>query len=123
MKAVNNVVNATGNILNTVGNGIEVSSELVAAGTGVINHSVKSTPAILGALLTAPFAAAKGYIMESEGVTADEAELRAYRFVRQNLSVTITEAGVGTGKAIAAILAEEAAADADAGTKKDDTSD
>ena len=28
MKAVNNVVNATGNILNTVGNGIEVSSEL-----------------------------------------------------------------------------------------------
>ena len=107
MKAITNVVTAAKNILNTAGNSIEVASTLVADGTGVVNKSVSSTPAVLNALLTAPFAAAKGYIMESEGVSADEAELRAYRFIRQNLSVTIEQAGVGSGKVLAAILAEE----------------
>ena len=107
MKAINNIVQATKNILNVAGNSVEVASTLIADGTGVVNQSVSSTPAVLNALLTAPFAAAKGYIMESEGVSGPEAEQRAYRFIRQNLSVTITEAGVGSGKVLAAILAEE----------------
>ena len=124
MKAVTNVVTAVKNILNTAGNSIEVASTLVADGTGVVNKSVSSTPAVLNALLTAPFAAAKGYIMESEGVSAEEAELRAYRFIRQNLSVTIEQAGVGSGKVLAAILAEEdldAAIGGSQDEKKDET--
>lgn len=107
MNALNNVVQAVKNVINTVGNSIEVSSTLIADGTGVINKTVSSTPVVLQALLTAPFAAAKGYIMESEGVSEDEAEQRAYRFIRQNLSVTITEAGVGSGKLLADLLKEE----------------
>ena len=107
MKAITNVVKATKNVLNAAGNTIEVSSQLIADGTDVLNTSVSSTPAVLKALLTAPFAAAKGYIMESEQVSELEAEARAYKFIRQELSRTIEEVGVGSGKLLAELIAED----------------
>jgi len=80
---------------------------MVADGTELLNAGVVETPQVMKALLSAPFAAAKGYIIESEGVSADVAEARAYRFVRQELSRTITEVGEGSGKLLAELLAED----------------
>lgn len=71
------------------------------------NKSIGATPAVIKAILQAPFAAAKGYIMEAEGVESEEAELRAYRYVKQDLSTTIEEAGEGAGKLLAELLKED----------------
>ncbi len=45
--------------------------------------------------------------MESEGVDEAEAEARAYRFIKQSLSTTIEEVGVGSGKLLADLLKED----------------
>lgn len=106
-KSINNVVTASKNVIHAATSTIQVGSQLVADGTSLLNKSVVSTPDVVGALLTAPFAAAKGYIMEAEGVSADVAEERAYRYVNQELSRTITDAGEGAGKLLADILKED----------------
>ena len=80
---------------------------MVADGTELLNKGVVETPQVMKALLASPFAAAKGYIMESEGVSSDVAEERAYRFVKQELSRTIEEVGVGSGKLLADLLKED----------------
>ena len=107
MKAINNVVHASKNIINAATSTVSVSAQMVADGTELLNDSVTQTPLVLKALLTAPFAAAKGYIMESEGVGEAQAEARAYRFIKQSLSVTIEEVGVGSGKLLADLLRDE----------------
>jgi hypothetical protein len=107
MKAINNVVVASKNIINAATSTVSVSAQVVADGTELLNDSVTQAPLVLKALLTAPFAAAKGYIMESEGVSEQVAEARAYRFIKQSLSTTIEEVGVGSGKLLADLLKEE----------------
>lgn len=88
---------------------------MVADGTELLNAGVVDTPKVMGALLATPFAAAKGYIMEAEGVSSDVAEERAYRYIKQELSRTIEEVGVGSGKLIADLLKED---DLDAGVAR-----
>jgi hypothetical protein len=84
---------------------------MTADGLGYIESGIKSTPAVVKALLTMPFAAAKGYIMEAEGVSAEEASLRAYKYVDQELSRTIEEAGEASGKLLAELLKDEPTTD------------
>ena len=106
-KAIHNVVQASKNIINAATSTISVGAQMVADGTELLNNSVVETPQVMKALLSSPFAAAKGYIMESEGVSSDVAEERAYRFIKQELSRTIEEVGVGSGKLLAELLKED----------------
>lgn len=80
---------------------------IAADSLGYAESAVKHTPAVVGALLRIPFAAAKGYIMETEGVSSDVAEERAYRYLKQDLSRTIAEAGEGAGSVLAALLKDD----------------
>jgi len=106
-KSINNVVRASKNIINAATSTISVGAQMVADGTELLNASVVEAPQVMKALLSSPFAAAKGYIMESEGVSEEIAEARAYRYIKQELSVTIEEVGVGSGKLLADLLKEE----------------
>jgi hypothetical protein len=81
--------------------------KLAADGTGLIDSGARATPAVLKAILSLPFATAKGYIMEAEGVTDEVAELRAYHYIKQDLATTIEEVGVGSGKLLAELLKED----------------
>ena len=105
--SINNIVRASKNIINAATSTISVGAQMVADGTELLNASVVETPQVCKALLSSPFAAAKGYIMESEGVTADVAEARAYLYIRQELSTTIEQVGVGSGKLLADLLKDE----------------
>lgn len=107
MSAIKDITKATGNTINAATSTINVGAQMVADGTELLNKSIVSTPDVLKALLQSPFAAAKGYIMEAEGVSADVAEERAYKYVNQELSLTITEAGEGAGKLLAELLEED----------------
>lgn len=113
MKTINNLVQATKNVVNAASTTISVGAQLVVDGTELLNASVVETPQVMKALLGTPFHAAKGYIMESEGVSEEIAEIRAYRYVNQELSRTIQEVGVGSGKLLADLLKED---EADVGT-------
>ena len=106
-KAINNVVTASKNLINIAGSTVQVGSEVVVDGSELLNSTVKSAPAVVKALLASPFAAAKGYIMEAEGVSEEEAEERAYKYARQDLSRTIEDAGTGAGKLLAELLKED----------------
>ncbi len=105
--SIHNVVQAVKNVTRAATSTISVGAQMVADGTELLNTSVVETPQVMRALLSAPFAAAKGYIMESEHCSADVAEARAYRYIRQELSRTITEVGEGSGKLLAELLAED----------------
>lgn len=107
MKAINNIVQASKNVINAATSTISVGAQMVADGTELLNKGVVETPQVMKALLATPFAAAKGYIMESEDVTAEVAEARAYRYIKQELSRTIEEVGVGSGKLLADLLKDE----------------
>lgn len=81
---------------------------VVADTANYTNKSIGATPAVIKAILTSPFAAAKGYIMEAEGVSEEVASKRAYKYVEQDLATTIGDAGEGAGKLLAELLKEEA---------------
>ena len=113
MKTINNLVQATKNVVNAASTTISVGAQLVVDGTELLNASVVETPQVAKALLATPFAATKGFIMEAEGVSEEVAEARAYKYLRQELSHTIQEVGVGSGKLLADLLKED---EADAST-------
>ena len=106
-QAVNNLVQASKHLINAASSTINVGCQVINDGSKLINSGVQDTPAVCKALFESPCAAAKGYIMEAEGVSAEEAEARAYKYVRQELSRTITEAGEGSGKLLAALLKDD----------------
>jgi hypothetical protein len=114
MNSINNVVKASKNIIHAATSTINVGAKMVADGTELLNASIVETPQVCKALLASPFAAAKGYIMESEGVSEEIAEARAYRYIKQELSRTIEEVGVGSGKLLADMLKEDVADDSEA---------
>ena len=116
-KVASNLVQAAGNVLKAASTTINVGSQLVLDSSELLNNSIGSAPAVTKALLQSPFAAAKGYIMESEGVSEQEAEERAYKYLKQELSRTITDAGEGSGKLLADLFKEEQPAADVVGTK------
>lgn len=90
---------------------------VVADATEYTNKSVGAAPDVVRALLSIPFAAAKGYIMEAEGVSEEEATVRAYRYVEQPVSRTIEDIGTGSGKLLAELLADDEEDDSKASKK------
>jgi hypothetical protein len=84
---------------------ITMAADMLTVGESMIAGLPSSTRSVL----ELPFSTTKGYIMEAEGVAEDVADVRAYHYVRQPLSVTIGEVGVGSGKLLAQLLKEEAA--------------
>ena len=106
-QAVNNIVKASKNIINAATSTISVGCQVIADSTELLNSGIADTPAVCKALLSSPCAAAKGYIMEAEGVSAEDAEARAYKYVRQELSRTITEASEGTGSLLHTLLKDD----------------
>lgn len=105
--SVNNLVRATKNVFNAAITTVSVTAELLGDGTELLNSTIKQAPKVTGAVLTTPFAATKGYHMEASGMSEEEAEAKAYRYLRQELSVTIEEVGVGSGKLLADLLKED----------------
>ena len=99
---------------------VATTTELLADSTELLSHGVQATPAVLKALLTVPFAAAKGYLMEAEGMNAEEAELAAYRYIKQDVALTITEASEGAGKLVADMFSEYEEDDNNANTAKEE---
>ncbi len=105
----NNIKNITKSVSNTASAAtgvVALAADLLIDGTDLVSNGVHATPAVLKALLSAPFAAAKGYLMEAEGMSADEAELAAYRYIKQDVSLTITEVSEGAGKLVAGLFDE-----------------
>lgn len=118
----NNIKNITKSVSNTTSaatGAVATATELLADGTELMSTSVKATPAVLKALLTSPFAAAKGYLMEAEGMSAEDAELAAYRYIKQDVALTITEASEGAGKVVAALFDDEDSDDNNANTSSE----
>jgi len=116
---IKNVTKSIGHILSAATSIVAVSTEVLADGTGLVSGSVTQTPAVMKALLSTPFAAAKGYLMEAEGMNEADAEAIAYKYVQQELAVTIQEAGEGAGKLMATLFDDDEPAANDADTEKD----
>ena len=80
----------------------------VAKVMGVAESVIKAAPSCGMAVALLPFSATKGYLVQ-EGVAEDVAEQRAYRYVRQELAVTIPPLGEGSGKLLADLMKDEPA--------------
>jgi hypothetical protein len=106
MNAIKNVVQASKNTVGAAANSVSVVAQMTADGTALINTGVGSAPGIIKSLLTLPFAATKGYLVQ-EGVDEAQAEAQAYRYVRQPLARTITQIGEGSGKLLSDLLKED----------------
>lgn len=106
----NNVRNIKRSISNTAAAAtgtIAVATEVTADLSEFLANSISSTPAVLKALLQAPFSAAKGYLIEAEGLNEEQAEAIAFHYLNQDLAVTVREGSEGLGKAIASLLEDD----------------
>ena len=65
---IKNIKKAVGNTVSAATGVVTVGTEVVADSSSLISNSIGATPAVLKALLVSPFSAAKGYLMEAEGV-------------------------------------------------------
>jgi len=88
----------------TIKTSLRTSADLVGS---TLNLAIK-TPSVLKAVLKTPFAAGKGYLMEAEGLTPQEAELIAYKYLNQDITDTIEQVGEGAGKLLANLFTEAA---------------
>ena len=104
---MSNIKNIKRSVVNTVSAAtavVSVSTEVVADTSQYISEGIGATPAVLKALLVTPFSAAKGYIMESEGVSEEVATERAFKYLEQDVAVTIEETGTSLGKLTAQLF-------------------
>ena len=99
-KAVSNTVSAATGV-------VTVGTEVVADSSSLISNSIGATPAVLKALLVSPFSAAKGYLMEAEDLTDDQAEAVAFKYLEQDIATTIEKASEGSGKLIAQLFEDD----------------
>ncbi len=106
-KVINNIKKSVSNTVGAAASTVAVSSQVLADSTGMITSTVEATPAVLKALLQAPFAAAKGYLQEAEGLTAEEAEARAYLFLRQKADQTVTDGAEAIGGFLADMFKDD----------------
>lgn len=115
--SIKNVTKATSNTIKAATSTVAVAAELMADTTGVVASSIAHTPVVLKALLEAPFAAAKGYLMEAEQLSAEDAEAKAYHYIRQSVAETVTESSEALGSLMADLLKD----DDNANTNKDES--
>lgn len=116
MNAVKQAVKDTGSaIVDTIGAAgtlAAVTAGVAATLAGQLPKAVTATPDIAGALLTSPFDAGEGYLIQ-EGVEASEAHERAYKLLDQPVHVSIRAGSVGAGKLLSEMLQDEAAPEVD----------
>ena len=104
---IKNIKKAVGSTVSAATGVVAVGTEVIADSSSLISNSIGATPAVLKALLASPFSAAKGYLMEAEDLTEEQAEKIAYHYIKQDVATTITEAGEGAGKLVAQLLDDE----------------
>ncbi len=114
--SIHNVVRAAKNTINSLTSTVDVGCQLVADGTGLVNKGISAAPRCGLQVLLIPFSLAKGMLIQN-GVSEEEADSRAYKYVRQDLSRTIEEVSVGTGKALAELLKDDLSNDANGSSK------
>jgi len=117
MNNLKNIKTSVSNIISAATSTVAVSTEVVADSSGLLANSIGATPAVLKALLVTPFSAAKGYLMEAEGLTEAQAQEAAFKYLEQDMAVTIEQGGVGAGKLVAMLFEEEEEDDNKANTK------
>ena len=104
---IKNIKKAVGSTVSAATGVVAVGTEVVADSSSLISNSISATPAVLKALLLSPFSAAKGYLMEAEDLTAEQAESVAFKYLEQDVATTIEQAGEGTGKILAQLLEDD----------------
>lgn len=107
MSNIKNIKKAVGNTIGAATSVVAVSTEIVADTSGLVANTIGATPSVLKALLISPFSAAKGYLMEAEGMKPEEAETAAFHYIEQDVAVTIAQGGEGAGKILAQLLDED----------------
>jgi hypothetical protein len=106
MSAINNLVRASKKSVTASVNTVGLGTELLADGIELGNDIVTHAKPVLKAILSLPFSSAKGYLIQ-EGASEEEADARAYKYIRQDIAVTIEAVGVGSGKLLSAALKED----------------
>lgn len=104
---IKNIKKAVGSTVSAATGVVAVSTEVIADSSELISNSISATPAVLKALLMTPFSAAKGYLMEAEKLTAEQAEAVAFKYLTQDVATTVQKASEGSGKLIAQLLDED----------------
>ncbi len=57
--------------------------------------------------MVSPFSAAKGYLMEADNLSEEQAEAVAFKYLAQDVATTIQEVGEGSGKLAAQLFEDE----------------
>ena len=104
---IKNITKAVSNTVSAITGTVAVSTEVVADTSGLLANSIASTPAVFKSLLSAPFSAAKGYLMEADNMSAQEAEEAAFKYLKQDMATTIDQAGEGAGKLVAMMFEDD----------------
>lgn len=104
---IKNIKKAVGSTVSAATGVVAVGTEVVADSSSLISNSIGATPSVLKALLLSPFSAAKGYLMEAEDLTAEQAEVAAFKYLEQDVATTIRETSEGSGKLIAQLFDED----------------
>lgn len=103
----NNIRNIKTSVSNTVTaatSTVAVGTEVLADSTKLVADTISATPTVMKALLLSPFSAAKGYLMEAEGLSEQDAEKAAFKYLEQDVATTIKEGGEGAGKLLAELF-------------------
>mgnify|MGYP000610130852 FL=1 len=117
MSNINNIKKAIGNTFTAATTIIAVSTEVLADTSGFIAGSIASTPAVIKETLRTPFNATEGYLV-AEGMDESEAKAIANKYLEQDASTTIAQAGRGAGSLVAAMFADIDEDDNKADTKE-----
>lgn len=115
---IHNIKSSIGNIISAATGAVAATTTLAADITGAAAAAVTATPEVGKALLMTPFSAAEGYIMETDGLSQEEAKAIAERYISQPASVTVAQAARASGKLAAALFADEPTNDDNANTVK-----
>ena len=106
-KAVKNLTKSVSNTINASTELVNVSTEVLANTTGCLSSGIKATPSVLKELVLIPFSATSGYIQQEEGLTKEEADRKAYRYVEMETKDSIRELSEGLGKLASDIFADD----------------
>ena len=104
---IKNIKRSVGNTMSAATNVVSVGTEMVADSSELVSKSIGATPSVLKALLKTPFSAAKGYLMEAEDLTEQQAEAVAFKYLEQDFATTIEQGGEGVGKLLAQLLEDD----------------
>jgi len=104
---IKNIKKAIGNTIGAATSTVAVTTEAVADSSGLLANSIASTPAVLKALLVSPFSAAKGYLIEAEGLSEEQAQAAAFHYLNQSVATTIAQTSEGVGKLTASLFEDD----------------